>query len=165
MDQEQAITLVEYNIWANHRVILKAAHLTPAELHAETSLSHHTILGTLVHILDTQYYWRQGAQTGKLPTQELAPADFPTIPVLRRRWEQEDSLLLNYVQCLSAAELNGFVTYNWLWAKPRTRPLWHMLQHIVNHGTHHRSEIGQILAVLGQSPKDLDFIKFVTKTK
>ena len=32
MDKEQAVTLVEYNIWANHKVILKAARLTSAEL-------------------------------------------------------------------------------------------------------------------------------------
>ena len=27
MNPEQAITLVEYNTWANHRVLLKVAHL------------------------------------------------------------------------------------------------------------------------------------------
>jgi uncharacterized damage-inducible protein DinB len=165
MDKEQAATLVEYNTWANHRVLLKAARLTSAELHRKTNLSHHSILSTLVHILDTQWYWREGAQFGKLPTKQLSSTDFPELVGLRRRWDQEDQLLLKYVQGLSRAKLHGSVTYNWLWARPRSRPLWHILQHIVNHGTHHRSEIGQRLAHLGHSPKDLDFIKFVAKAK
>jgi len=163
MDKEQAVTLVEYNIWANHRVLVKASHLKPAELFNATTLSHQTIMGTLVHILDTQWYWREGAQLGKLPLQRLTSENFHDAVSLRRRWDEEDRSLLDYVQGLSIKELNGSVTYNWLWAKPRTRPLWHILQHIVNHGTHHRSEIGQHLANLGQSPKDLDFIKFVAK--
>lgn len=165
MDMEQAITLVKYNTWANHRVLLKATHLASSELLANTDLSHQTLMGTLVHILDTQWYWREGAQFGKLSTKALSPDDFPTFISLRRRWDEEDQLLLNYVQGLSADELHGSVTYNWLWARPRSRPLWHIIQHIVNHGTHHRSEIGQRLATLGFSPKDLDFIKFVAKAK
>jgi uncharacterized damage-inducible protein DinB len=163
MDKEQAVTLVEYNAWANHRVLLKASHLTSAKLLRKTALSHDTIMGTLVHILDTQWYWREGAQSGKLPTKTLSPADFHSLVSLRRRWDEEDRLLLNYVQGLSLDELNGSVTYNWLWARPRNRRLWHILQHIVYHGTHHRSEVGQHLATLGQSPKDLVFIKFVAK--
>jgi uncharacterized damage-inducible protein DinB len=164
MDREQAMILVEYNTWANHKILARAAHLTHAELLRDSSLSHHSILGTLIHILDTQWYWREGAQAGKLPTQPLAAPDFPTLASLRRRWNVEDRSLLDYVGGLSPEELNGSVSYNWLWARPRTRPLWHILQHIVNHGTHHRSEIGSCLAALGQSPKDLDFIKFVTRT-
>jgi uncharacterized damage-inducible protein DinB len=53
VDREQAVTLVEYNIRANHKILIKAAHLTANELLAEISLSHHSILGTLIHILDT----------------------------------------------------------------------------------------------------------------
>lgn len=54
MDMEQAVTLVKCYTWANHRVLLKAAHLTSAQLHDQTDLSYHTIMDTLVHILDTQ---------------------------------------------------------------------------------------------------------------
>lgn len=163
MNKEQAITLAEYNVWANHRVLVKASHLKTADLFNTTTLSHQTVMGTLVHILDTQWYWREGAQLGKLPLQRLTSENFHDVVSLRRRWDEEDRSLLDYVQGLSNKELNGSVTYNWLWAKPRSRPLWHILQHIINHGTHHRSEIGQHLASLGQSPKDLDFIKFVAK--
>jgi len=163
MDTEQAITLVEYNQWANHRLILKAARLPHDQLIAVTYLSRGSIFATLIHILDTQWYWREGAQYENLPTQTLSSSDFIDLASLRKRWKQEDQSLLEYVRGLSAADLRDSVTYRWPQARPRSRPLWHILQHIINHSTHHRSEIGQHLATLGQSPGDLDFIKFVSR--
>ena len=163
MDTEQAIMLVEYNQWANHRLLLKAAHLTLEQLTTSTWLSYHSVFATLIHILDTQWYWREGAQYGNLPLQTLSPVDFPDIAALRKRWYVEDRALLGYVGGLSVEDLSGLVTYTWPRARPRSRPLWHVLQHIVNHGTHHRSEVGQYLATLDQSPGDLDFMRFVAK--
>lgn len=163
MDQQQAVTLVEYNSWANRRVLVKAARLPADALLAPAGLSHQSVMGTLVHMLDTQWYWREGAQNGMLPTARLSLEDFPDIAALRRRWEGEDRQLLDFVSDLSEGELAGSVEYRWTRARPRTRPLWHILQHIGNHSTHHRSEIGLYLATQGQSPGDLDFIKFVGK--
>jgi uncharacterized damage-inducible protein DinB len=165
MEPEQAVTLIAYNAWANHRLLLKAARLTWEQLNTGAPLSYNTLLATLIHILDTQWYWREGAQTGHLPVNKLSPSDFSSLAALKRRWEHEDRLLSDLVDGLSAAELQASVTYTWTQARPRTRPLWHILVHLVNHGTHHRSEIGQQLAVLGQSPGDLDFIKFVSRKR
>ncbi len=163
MNFEQAAILAKYNAWANHRILLKAARLPGAKLLADAPLSHHTLMGTLCHTLDTQWYWRQGAQFGNLPVETMIAGDFVTLAALRRRWDEEDRLFVTYVQGLSADDLQGNVTYSWPRARPRSRPLWHILQHIFIHGTHHRSEIGQYLATLGQSPGDMDFIKFVSK--
>jgi uncharacterized damage-inducible protein DinB len=66
-------------------------------------------------------------------------------------------------QAITLVEYNTWASHKVILKGPRTRLLWHILQHIVNHGTHHRSEIGNHLAVLGQSPKDLNFMKFVAR--
>lgn len=163
MTPDEFITLVDYNAWANHRILLKAARLPWDLLYAEAALSHHSILADLIHILDTQWYWREGAQNGRLPIQSLTPTDFTSLISLQKRWEIEDQLLSTFVRGLSDGELKASVTYSWPKARPRSRPLWHILMHIVNHGTQHRGEIGRHLASLGQSPGDLDFIKFVSK--
>jgi uncharacterized damage-inducible protein DinB len=156
----EAIILTAYNSWANRRVILKAGHLDWEQLGAEAGLSHGSLLGELVHLIDTQWSWREGAQSGQIPGKTLAPGDFPDFRALRLRWELEDRRLEEYVGRLSAARLESRVSYSWARARPRSKLLWQILVHIVNHGTQHRSEIGGYLGKLGHSPGDLDFIKY-----
>jgi uncharacterized damage-inducible protein DinB len=95
--------------------------------------------------------------------QKLSVEEFTTFSALRGRAEAEDHHLLEYVSQLSAAELNHTVTYTWPQARPRSRPLWQLLFHIFNHGTHHRSELGRYMDGLGHSPGDIDFMKFLVR--
>jgi len=165
MDKHQALLLVEYNSWANLRLLRAALKLDDASLHADCGLSRRSVFDTLVHLVDVQWYWRLGVQEGMLPLQHLSPEDFPSFASLSARWKTEDRLLEEYVHSLSAAALAGLLTYRWPRARPRTIPAWVLLQQLVNHGTHHRAEVGQVLAALGRSPGDLDFIIFVSRRK
>lgn len=165
MDHTQALALAGYNQWANQRLLRKVARLRWDELLAPAPLSHSSLLGSLVHLLDAQWYWRTGAQTGSLPLQTLTTADFTDFPTLKTRWQHEDEQLIEYIGSLTPTDLSGTVTYRWPQARPRTRPLWQIILHIVNHGTHHRSEIGRYLASLGHSPGDLDFMRYIVKLK
>jgi uncharacterized damage-inducible protein DinB len=160
----QAIALVSYNEWANRKLLAKAAAFPVASLKAKAPLSHGSFLDSLLHILDTQWYWREGAQFGLLPAARLVAADFSTLASLRQRWAHEDKLLLEFTRGLSSRQLNSMVSYSWPRARLRSRPLWHILIHIVNHGTHHRGEIGRYMATLGKSPGDMDFVKFISAT-
>lgn len=126
-------------------------------------LSHGSLFGTLVHVLDTQWYWRLGSQTGRLPVAPLTQADFPDLRSLRRRWKDEDGALAAYLGSLNETQCQGRVEYRWPRAQPRRRPLWQIIVHIVNHGTHHRAEVGRALAGLGHSPGDMDFLHFIAK--
>ena len=166
MKRSQAITLVGFNAWANRRVFAKAARLPSATLRAAvSSLSYPSPMATLVHILDTQWYWREGAQLGLLPVETLRPSNFPNLRSLRRRWDEEDRLLLGFVEALTDRRLTKSVTYAWPRARPRTRPLWHIITHIVTHATQHRSELALFLSTKNLSPGNLDFIRFSAKAR
>jgi uncharacterized damage-inducible protein DinB len=163
MDRSEAITLVQFNAWANRRVFARAARLPPRALKASTSLSLRTAIATLVHILDTQWYWREGAQLGDLPVDTLRPSSFDTLHALRRRWDEEDHALMAFIGGLTSRQLTLPVTYAWPRARPRSRPLWHILLHIVNHSTQHRSELAMFLTTKNLSPGNLDFLRFAAR--
>jgi uncharacterized damage-inducible protein DinB len=161
MKKADLLTLVEFSVWANRRILAKAARLSPQALQAPAALSYPSVLETLVHLLDAQWYWREGAELGKLPTATLSLEDFPTLRALRRRWDDEDVRLLDFVASRTERQIAGTVTYTWSQAKPRTRPLWHILVHIANHGTQHRSELALLLTANGLSPGRMDFLDFI----
>ena len=161
MKKAGVVALVEFNVWANRRILAKASRLSTRDLRRSATLSYPSPLATLVHILDTQWYWREGAQIGFLPRETLEPSDFPTFSGLRRRWAEEDRLLLHYVSSRTERQIAGTVTYTWPQARPRTRPLWHIIMHVVNHGTQHRSELALFLTAKKLSPANMDFLDFI----
>jgi uncharacterized damage-inducible protein DinB len=161
MKKPELVALVEFNSWANHRILVKAARLSGRDLGRAAGLSYSSPLGTLVHILDSQWYWREGAERGVLPERTLEPSDFLTFVALKRRWDEEDRRLLNFVSSRTNQQIAGKVTYTWPQARPRKRPLWHIILHIVNHGTQHRSELALLLTSKMLSPGNVDFLDFI----
>lgn len=165
MKTDEMLTLIEYNRWANQRVLGRAASLTAEHLREHNWLSHGNLLSTLIHIIDTQWFWRSACQEGKLPVDELSESQFPDMKSLRAYWNEEDERLHAFASTLTDEQLEGDVQYTWPRARPRFKKLWHILAHIVNHGTHHRSEVGQYLGLLGHSPRDLDFILYISRQR
>jgi uncharacterized damage-inducible protein DinB len=161
MEPGEIQSLVRYHAWANGRLMRRAANLAPEQLRAPCGLSHQTLLGTLVHLLDVQWSWRHACETGRLPTAYITADQFSDIRGLRKAWRADDEALLGYAAQLSAEQLTQPVTYSWPQARPRSRPLWHILLHIVNHGTQHRAETGLYLASIGRSPGDMDLLAFL----
>ena len=161
MKRSQAVTLLKYNAWANRRVFVKAARLPPRILNAPAPLSYPSPIATLVHVLDAQWSWREGVQYGVLRKEPLRPSSFPSLSSLRRRWDEEDRLFLEFIKSRSDRQLSGTVTYTWPRARARRRPLWHILLHVSHHATQHRSELALFLTTQELSPGDLDFLDFI----
>jgi uncharacterized damage-inducible protein DinB len=52
------------------------------------------------------------------------------------------------------------MSYTTLAGVPYRTPLWQMVLHVVNHGSHHRGQITNMLRQLGVKPANLDLIAF-----
>lgn len=165
MRAEDLTLLFEYNRWANERILRAAARLSKEQLEADTYLSHDSAFGTLIHIADAEWSWRLACQEGILPLEVLNAERLPTLSALRSFWLAEMDHMQAFVSGLDDRQATQAVRYSWYRAGPRTKTLWHILLHIVNHGTQHRGELGMYLAECGHSPGNLDFIQFIGKRK
>lgn len=152
-------TLYAYNTWANGR-ILGAAAGVPAERFAAAALGACNLRDTLQHILVAESIWRLRWQ-GIAPESVEFPDDFPTLEALRARWCEEDRQLAAFLDTLGDADLDRPLTYRRGDGQTLTRTLWHLLVHVVNHGTQHRAELALLLTELGHSPGDVDLTVFV----
>lgn len=113
----------------------------------------------LVHTASAYWIWRSRLE-GSSPRAQLEPADFPTLAAIRERWEVEAAAMRSHIARLDDTALAEPLAYSTTAGTPQSTPRWQILVHLANHGTQHRSEAAALLTVLGQSPDDLDMIRF-----
>jgi uncharacterized damage-inducible protein DinB len=160
MNAMDLLILYDYNYWANGRVLDAAARVTPEQYAAPANLSHGSLRGTLVHSFVAEHVWRLRCQEGVSPTSLPGEADFPTLDLLRERWQEEEAAMRQYIASLTEDRLQEMVHYTTTKGAPYSNRLWNLLVHVVNHGTQSRAEAGLALASYGCSPGDLDMVLY-----
>jgi uncharacterized damage-inducible protein DinB len=151
--------LFDYNYWANGRILRAAEGLTNEQYAAVVlGLSHGSIRATLVHTLTAEQLWRQRCLEGVSPTTLLKEADCPTLEALRQLWAEEEAAMRAGLARLTDGTLDGRIAYRTTGGTPMEETLWHLLVHLVNHGTQHRAEAAVALTAFGHSPGDVDLI-------
>jgi uncharacterized damage-inducible protein DinB len=63
------------------------------------------------------------------------------------------------------SDRNRTVDYKSTDGTPRSQPLWHLLQHVVNHATHHRSEVATMVTMIKGSPASTDMVLYYRQGK
>jgi uncharacterized damage-inducible protein DinB len=91
----------------------------------------------------------------------LEESEFPDLKSLRVRWKGEEAAMRAYLATLTNDDLNATISYARTGGARSENTLWHLLAHLVNHGTQHRSEAAVRLTALGSSPGDLDMVLFL----
>jgi uncharacterized damage-inducible protein DinB len=162
MDLSELNIHLDYSYWANRRILMAAAGLTPEEyVRPHFGLSFVSIRGALVHALGAEWAWRMRCQEGISPTSLLDEADFPTFDVLQQRWAEEERALRSFVAGLPEGSLERVLEYKTLSGAPARTRLWQVFLHVVNHGTQYRAEAAVALSALGHSPGDLDLMYYL----
>jgi len=149
---------LEYCAWADERIFEAAKKLTSEELARDFNTSDKNVVGTLAHVFAAERIWLarlQGEPRASFISDEdrrIATLD-EAWPELQRRW-QEWAAALN-----DEAALDG-IAYKDLRGNSWENPVWQIVLHVVNHGTHHRGQASGFMRAMGHTPPPLDLIFF-----
>jgi uncharacterized damage-inducible protein DinB len=161
MQQQGLLLLHDYNAWANARVLEAAAQVTPAQFTATAAVSFKSLRGTLVHVLSGERTWRLRCAEGVSPEAGIRQEEFPDLAALRDHWRDEEAAMRAFLHGLTDADALQTVGYTTTQGVAHQDILWHLIAHVVNHGTQFRGEAGALLADYGHSPGDLDLILYL----
>jgi uncharacterized damage-inducible protein DinB len=151
--------LYEYNAWADGHVLDAASALTEAELARDLGASFGSVRGTLRHLAEAQALWLS-RWTGARPAGAPLLHDTVDLATLRRAFDAAHAAQAAFLRSLEPEAFAQPCSYTDSRGAQQERPLWQSLLHVVNHGTHHRAEIAQVLTSLGNPPRQLDYIFF-----
>ena len=146
--------LYDYHHWANRRLFDLAAGLGDA---ATRDLGAHwsfpTLKGMFAHVYGADRVWLtrwKGSSPGRL----LGDGDFATMADLRSTWDALEAEQNTFVDATTEADLTRAVVYKNTQGAEFRVALGSLLQHVVNHATHHRSEAAAMLTLISGSPPD-----------
>jgi uncharacterized damage-inducible protein DinB len=161
MNLEELQTLVDFNYWARDRMLEAVAPLTPEEFTRNLGNSFPSIRDTLVHLYGAEWVWRSRWE-GMSPESLPEPGGFPDLASIRSAWSDEERRVRAVVDRLGEEGIHRPVEYRRNADGPiQAQLFWHMLQHVVNHGSYHRGQVTTLLRQLGAAPpKSTDLIAF-----
>ncbi len=153
-------TLYDYNYWAHRKVWECVTQLTDEQFTRDLGWSHGSVRGQVVHTMGAEWIWFERLR-GEWPRAVLNPADHPTRADVRARWDQIETEARAYLATLDDAQLLQTVHYKTTRGDPKENVLWHILLHVVNHGTDHRAQTMAMLNRLGAPTVEQDLIYYL----
>lgn len=162
MDLDAVRLLYDYNHWANERLLAVAETAPRERLSERVGASFDSIHGTLAHVLGAEILWLSRWR-GVSPPRLLGGEDFDNLAAIRARWTAQQHELQAFLDDLTPEKLAAPLQYTNTSGKTFRYPLWQLMLHLVNHGTHHRSELADMLTRVGAAPPPTDLIVFLAE--
>lgn len=151
--------LLDYNVWANHRVVRAAATLSTAEFKRDLGGSHGGVRGTLSHILAAEWIWLERWK-GVSPARLIDEGEFKDVLALRERWKAIEAHRAAWFDGRRERHFVEIVRFRTLDGKAYGAPCWQLVQHVVNHGSYHRGQVINMLRHFDAKPVSTDLLLF-----
>lgn len=155
MDAIEVIqSLYGYNRWVNERLLDLVEQVPEARTRESFGGSFDTIQGTVAHVLqgEMHYYARCSGEP-----QPQRPADLPSIGEIRALWDEQDPKVQRFLGELGPDGPARTVRYTTRTGEVQEMPVWQIVLQMVNHGTHHRAELADMLTRVGLAPPATDY--------
>jgi uncharacterized damage-inducible protein DinB len=115
-------------------------------------------------MMSAEWIWLRRWQ-GESPKAMLAPQDFPTLEALYANWSEVEAELQAFVAAQTEESLLRTVAYTNTKGRMYALPLWQLMAHLANHGTHHRGELAAMFALLdAPHPEEDWYLYFLSKS-
>jgi uncharacterized damage-inducible protein DinB len=151
-------THIDYTTWASMRLLDAAAQLSPEELTHDFQTADGSVLDTLAHIFAADRLWLARLAGGPHPG-FVTDAD-RSLDALQNGWPALMDRWKTWAADLTDDEVRGEIAYRNMKGRPWKQPLWQLILHVVNHGTHHRGQVSGLLRTLGHTPPTIDLVYF-----
>jgi uncharacterized damage-inducible protein DinB len=149
-------THLAYTTWASRRLVDAAARLTPEELTRDFQTADRSVLRSLAHVFAADRVWLARLTHAPAP-QFITEADY-SLSVLQNDWPALLDRWQQWAANLTDESARAIVAYKDMKGNPYSQPLWQLVLHVVNHGTHHRGQVSGFLRVMGHTPPPLDLV-------
>ncbi|RFZ94507.1 damage-inducible protein DinB [Mucilaginibacter conchicola] len=115
------------------------------------------------HTLVAQQIWLSRCLNKPAPTAELwAPGNVEKLMGANDRNFEE---WVAYINTLQSEDLETIISYKNTKGTPFNDQLADIITHVINHGTHHRAQIGQLLKTAGAELPSTDYIHYIRNHK
>ena len=143
-----------YHWWGNRKHFDEVAALGEHAARKEVGkqFSFPTLRAMFGHIYGADWLWLQRFK-GVSPT-SVPGGEFATLEAVRQAWDALEVEQRAYVEGLTPADLGRVVSFKNTQGVQGQAALGPLLQHVVNHATHHRSEAATMITLISGSPPD-----------
>jgi uncharacterized damage-inducible protein DinB len=149
---------LDYSGWANQRLMDAAAKLSHDELTRDFKTADKCVLDTLVHVYAADRIWLARV-LGEERATFIDPED-RDLTLLQTEWPALQQRWKLWLRDFSDGDVSRTISYKDLKGRPYSQPVWQILLHLVNHGTHHRGQVSGFLRAMDQTPPPLDLIAY-----
>jgi len=156
MKTETLLQHMRYTAWASARLVEAAGKLVEEERARDFKTSDHSVLGTLVHVYAADRVWLHRVR-GTPRATFIDPEDH-SMDVLRTDWPQVHDGWRELLEAETDESIQRKVPYKDLRGNTHETPLWQIILHVVNHGSHHRGQVSGMIRTMGHTPPVLDLI-------